>query len=175
MRGAKVPAYLYPAPSLKLSVPYVFAWRRGELLQLFICFEIFIPKKMSTCFLESKDCSGCGHFSGVSAPISLLECQDDVSSHLKYYHLSSKILEYELILFRSGHFGLEMGKLKQMFVCSKHRNALGKHWKCGKSTCQHPEHKGKCEAVKGDRVFNARLARDVFEVYGIIVAVGSRE
>ena len=74
---------------------------------------------MSTCFLESRDCSGCGHFSGVSAPISLLECQDDVSSHLKYYHLSSKILEYELILFRSGHFGLEMGKLKQMFVCSK--------------------------------------------------------
>ena len=100
---------------------------------------------MSTCFLESRDCSGCGHFSGVSAPISLLECQDDVSSHLKYYHLSSKILEYELILFRSGHFGLEMGKLKQMFVCSKHRNALGKHWKCGKSTCQHPEHKGKRE------------------------------
>ena len=98
-----------------------------------------------------------------------------LSWNAKYYHLSSKILECELILFRSGHFGLEMGKLKQMFVCSKHRNALGKHWKCGKSTCQHPEHKGKCEALKGDRVFNARLARDVFEVYGITVAVGSRQ
>ena len=56
--------------------------------------------------------------SAVSAPISLPECQDDVSSYLKYYHLSSKILEYELILFRSGHFDLEMGKLKQTFFCS---------------------------------------------------------
>ena len=70
---------------------------------------------MSTCSLKSRDCSVCGHFSRVSAPISLLECHDGVSSYLKYYHLSSKILEYELILFRSGHFDLEMGKLKQMF------------------------------------------------------------
>ena len=161
-------------PSLELrSCPTcLLGGEESSVIHMF--WEIY-PRKICTCFLESRDCSGCGHFSGVSAPISLLECQDDVSSHLKYYHLSSKILEYELILFRSGHFGLEMGKLKQMFVCSKHRNALGKHWKCGKSTCQHPEHKGKCEAVKGDRVFNARLARDVFEVYGIIVAVGSRE
>ena len=39
---------------------------------------------------------------GISALISLLECRDDVSSHLKYYQLSSEILEYKLILFRSG-------------------------------------------------------------------------
>ena len=131
-------------PSLELrSCPTcLLGGEESSVIHMF--WEIY-PRKICTCFLESRDCSGCGHFSGVSAPISLLECQDDVSSHLKYYHLSSKILEYELILFRSGHFGLEMGKLKQMFVCSKHRNALGKHWKCGKSTCQHPEHKGKWE------------------------------
>ena len=41
---------------------------------------------------------------GISALISLLECQNDVSSHLKYYQLSSEILDYKLILFRSGHF-----------------------------------------------------------------------
>ena len=29
---------------------------------------------------------------------------DDVSSYLKYYQLSSEILDYKLILFRSGHF-----------------------------------------------------------------------
>ena len=131
-------------PSLELrSCPTcLLGGEESSVIHMF--WEIY-PRKICTCFLESRDCSGCGHFSGVSAPISLLECQDDVSSYLKYYHLSSKILEYELILFRSGHFGLEMGKLKQMFVCSKHRNALGKHWKCGKSTCQHPEHKGKWE------------------------------
>ena len=40
--------------------------------------------------------------------ISLLECRDDVSSHMKYYQLSSEILEYKLFLFHSGHFGLDM-------------------------------------------------------------------
>ena len=32
------------------------------------------------------------------------ECRDDVASYLKYYQLSSEILDYKLILFRSGHF-----------------------------------------------------------------------
>ena len=119
MRGAMVPAYLYPAPSLKLRLcPTCLLGGEESYFSYSYVLRYLSQKKMSTCFLESKDCSGCGHFSGVSAPISLLECQDDVSSHLKYYHLSSKILEYELILFRSGHFDLEMGKLKQMFFCS---------------------------------------------------------
>ena len=30
--------------------------------------------------------------------------RDDVSSQLKYFQLSSEILDYKLILFRSGHF-----------------------------------------------------------------------
>ena len=80
--------------------------------------------------MESKDCSGCGYQSGASVQISLLECQDDVSSHLKY-HLSSEILEYESILLRSGHFGSVNEKIKRKFACSK----IGKHRKCGKSTC----------------------------------------
>ena len=40
---------------------------------------------------------------------------------------------------------------------------------------QHPEHKGKLEGVKGDRVFNVRLSKDVFDVFGIIIPIGSRE
>ena len=47
---------------------------------------------------------------GISALISLLECWDDVSSHLKYYQLSSEILDYKLILFRSGQFDHDMEK-----------------------------------------------------------------
>lgn len=130
---------------------------------------------MSACFMESKDTSGCGDFRGEKTLSSLLECRDDVSSHLKRFHLSKGLLEYELILFRAGHFGLSEERIKNMFVCPKHRNSLGKYWNCTKSVCQHPEHRGKREAVKGDRVFNANLARDVFEVFGITVAVGSRE
>ena len=34
--------------------------------------------------------------------------RDKVSSHLKYYQLSSEILKYKLILFRSGHFDHDM-------------------------------------------------------------------
>ena len=37
--------------------------------------------------------------------------RDDVSSHLKYYQLFREILEYKLILFRSGHFDHDMEKI----------------------------------------------------------------
>lgn len=150
----------------------MFVCWRGELLTCVL--ETSLPK-MSACFMESKDTSGCGDFRGEKTLSSLLECRDDVSSHLKRFHLSKGLLEYELILFRAGHFGLSEERIKNMFVCPKHRNSLGKYWNCTKSVCQHPEHRGKREAVKGDRVFNANLARDVFEVFGITVAVGSRE
>ena len=36
--------------------------------------------------------------------------RDNISSHLKYYQLSSETLEYKLILFRSGHFDHDMEK-----------------------------------------------------------------
>ena len=61
----------------------------------------------------------------ISALISLLESRDDVSSHLKYYQLSSEILEYKLSLFWSSHLGLDMEKIKQVLECSKHRNTFG--------------------------------------------------
>ena len=51
--------------------------------------------------------------------------RDDVSSYLKYYQLSSEILDYKLILFRSGHFDHDiMEKIQQLLVCSKHPNTL---------------------------------------------------
>ena len=36
--------------------------------------------------------------------------RDDVSSYLKYYQLSSEILDYKLILFRSGQFDHDVEK-----------------------------------------------------------------
>ena len=51
--------------------------------------------------------------------------RDDVSSYLKYYQLFSEILDYKLILFRSGHFDHDiMEKIQQLLVCSKHPNTL---------------------------------------------------
>ena len=62
---------------------------------------------------------------GISALISLLECRDDVSSHLKYYQLSSEIFEFKLTLFSSGQLGPDMEKIKQFLECSKHRKIFG--------------------------------------------------
>jgi len=132
--------------------------------------------KIAVCFLESKDGSGCGDFRGANALTSLLECHDDISAHLKHFHLPNEdVLEYQMILARAGHFCLREEKVREMFVCPKHQGRLGKYWYCNKSVCQHPEHKGKLEGVKGDRVFNVQLAKDVFDVFGIIIAIGSRE
>ena len=142
MRGAKVPAYLYPAPSLKLMLCHTCLLGGEESYFSYSYVLRYLSQKK--CLLVSWK-ARIVVVAGISAEFQprYLSWNARTTYHLKYYHLSSKILEYELILFRSGHFGLEMGKLKQMFVCSKHRNALGKHWKCGKSTCQHPEHKRK--------------------------------
>ena len=43
---------------------------------------------------------------------------------LKYYQLSSQILEYKLSLFWSGHFGPDMEKIKQLSKCFSHRNTF---------------------------------------------------
>ena len=51
--------------------------------------------------MGSKDWSGL---------ISHLECRDDISSYLKYYQLSSEILDYKLMLFRSGQFDHDIEK-----------------------------------------------------------------
>ena len=54
--------------------------------------------------------SACG-FGGGGVGVQIHCDRDDVSSHLKYYQLSSEILEYKLILFRSGHFDHDMEKI----------------------------------------------------------------
>ena len=46
--------------------------------------------KMAVCFVESKGRSGCGDFKGVNTLTSLHECRDDVSAHLKRFHLSNE-------------------------------------------------------------------------------------
>ena len=58
-----------------------------------------------------------------------------------------------------------------MFVCPRHRGNLGAYWKCPTSAWQYPDHKGKQEAVKRDRVFNVQTAKDIFKIFG----VGSRK
>ena len=152
----------------------LIGFRRNERYVYDVCGMSLA--KMPVCFMESRDGNDCGDFRGVNALTPLIECRDDISAHLKRFHLSNEdVLEYHLILARAGHFCLRDEKVGEMFVCPKHRGGLGKYWYRTKSVCQHPEHKGKLEGVKGDRVFNVRLSKDVFDVFGIIIPIGSRE
>ena len=64
-------------------------------------FQIELVTKYDTMVGGSKSAKG--------GPYPLLH-RDDISRHLKYYQLSSEILDYKLILFRSGHFDHDMEK-----------------------------------------------------------------
>ena len=52
--------------------------------------------------------------------------RDDVSSYLKYYQLSSEILDYKIILFRSGQFDRHdmEKKCNSYWYVPKHLNTL---------------------------------------------------
>ena len=124
--------------------------------------------------MESKDGSGCSDFWGVNTLTPLTECRDNISAHLKRFRLPSEedVLEYQLILTWAGHFCFREEKVGEM--CAR---SIEVGWENSgtESICQHPEHKGKLKGVIGDRVFNVQLSRDVFEVFGIIIPIGSRE
>ena len=59
--------------------------------------------------------------------IFLRECVGEISNHLRRCHLSREnVTEIDLILARAGLFDLGASKVKEMTVCPKHRNNLGR-------------------------------------------------
>ena len=124
--------------------------------------------------MKTKDSSGSGEFRGQKSLTSLLECTSDISCQLRRCNLSREnISEYQLILNRADQFHLSEGNA-EMSVCPRHRGKLGAYWKYPTTACQCPDHKRKQEAVKGDRVFNVEMARDIFQDFGVTIPVGSR-
>ena len=80
-----------------------------------------------SCFLRVGDSGACGEWRGKSEVVRLLECKDDISIHLRAFHLSREnIEEWQLILARVGLFTLEEEKIKEMWICRRHRHTLGK-------------------------------------------------
>ena len=91
--------------------------------------------------MKSKDCFGRGYFSPDFSPgiprrrIESFEVLPAIQPNPR--------VQVKFVLVRS--FWSRYGKNKtviEMFYTSEH---FRKHWKCGES---HPEHEGKCEAVK---------------------------
>jgi len=90
----------------------------------------------------------CGPNRGDESIIFLRECVGEISNHLRRCHLSREnVTEIDLILARAGLFDLSASKVKEMTVCPKHRNNLGRYWQSPR-TCQYPEHAGKFKKLK---------------------------
>jgi hypothetical protein len=122
-----------------------------------------------------KDGAGCGEFMGQDNLERLSNCNQDVSAHLRRYHLSKESLsEYDLILLRAEFLNVATSQLENMLVCSSHRGNLGVHWR-GRTVCQYPEHKGTQERAKCDRAFTLKLVKEVNNIFEVIVPIGSRE
>ena len=102
-----------------------------------------------SCFLNGKYFSECGKSRRRTELVRLVECQDDMTIHLRTYHLSSdKLSEWQLIVARTGLFNLEKGQTDQMWICPKHRYDLGKGWRKSKTVCQYPKHSGETTRKK---------------------------
>ena len=91
------------------------------------------------------------------------------------YHLSmGNVCEMDLILARAGLLELADDQIKNMTVCPVHRYTLGKYWQAPK-TCQYPKHHGKKMEISGTHVINFKTAREIKNIFGEAVPVGSRQ
>ena len=109
--------------------------------------------------------------------ISLLQCNDSIDSHLASIHLSREnITEGQLILARAGLFDLDESRVAQMSVCAKHRHTYGKFWR-PRTACQYPAHQGRLgrsqKGAKGRYSVNLEMAKAIYQMYGVLVQVGS--
>ena len=102
-------------------------------------------------------------------------CNADINSHLMNHHLSKEnVCGMALTLARAGLLELTDDQIKNMTVCPVHRYTLGKYWQAPK-TCQYPKHHGKKMAIAGTHVINFKTAREIKNIFGEAVPVGSRK
>ena len=117
----------------------------------------------------------CGKCRGESGITPLEQCDENIESHLPSCHLTrSSFKEYELILTRAGLFDLPDEEIRSMTVCPTHRYNLGRYCR-PRLTCQHPSHSGPLRRCKGIDVFNLKISKDISQVFGVLVPVGSRK
>ena len=134
--------------------------------------------KTVKCFLSFRNANTCGGFKGNQDLVLLSECQNDLTAHLQQCHLSKEGInsERELIMMRAGFLYRTEQQFQTMFVCPRHQANLGKYWgnQSRRSACQYPEHRGKkTKGGKNDRVVSVKLAREVQQIYAVIIPVGS--
>ncbi|CAB4006105.1 Hypothetical predicted protein [Paramuricea clavata] len=75
---------------------------------------------------------------------------------------------------RAGFLYPTEQQFQTMFVCPRHRANLGEYWgnQSRSSAWQYPEHRGKKKGVKNDRVVSVKIAREVQQMFAVIIPVG---
>lgn len=115
----------------------------------------------------------CGPNRGEEKIIFLRECVGEISNHLRRCHLSREnATEIDIILAWSGLFDLSASKVKEMTVCAKHRNNLGRYWQSPR-TCQYPEDAGKFKKIEEGIVINLKTFKEIYTIFGKTAQVGS--
>ena len=116
---------------------------------------------------------GCGEFTGEVKLVSLSQCNNDITAHLRRCHLAKEnITESELILQRAGYLDKTAQQAEKMFVCPRHRANLGKDWgnPTGRTACRYPDHKGKQTCVKSDIGVTVKITREVMGGFGVAIS-----
>ena len=140
------------------------------------CARITFADRMAAfCSFSAITGGKCGSHRGCVDFVCLNICNADISSELMNHHLSREnVCEMDLILARAGLLELTDDQIKNMTVCPVHRYTLGKYWQAPK-TCQYPKHHGKKMAIAGTHVIYFKTAREIKNIFGEAVPVGSRK
>lgn len=133
-----------------------------------------------TCSFKDAARSVCGQ----GSIIPLLKCKNDSTEYLKKLGITERrglgdsvITEQEIILNRSGFFGLTEHDIKGFTICHKHRLYLTVQWPGTKrKTCAYPTHNGK-RAIQSSRPrrVTKTMSEELFLVFGDKVPLGSGE
>lgn len=130
----------------------------------------------SKCSFSELRKSSCGDFRGCPFVVkNLLECKDDIESHLRSCHLSKligNVEEHDLILMRAGKFDLSTHQRECYSICPKHRHNLGRNWRPLR-TCQYPLHSGARKKLKNRDVVNVQMSKNIQTIFGVTVPIGS--
>ena len=105
--------------------------------------------------------------------VHFLDCQKDVSAHLRYFKVTVKgvnVNEQDLILYRAGLFDVDTASRQLLLICKHHRDSLGTYWKTTSEKCAYPVHSSKC---KGDRAIDFKTSKEIFFLYQLLIPVGS--
>lgn len=127
-----------------------------------------MTKKCSFGFL-----SPCSTSAEENSLFQIRACLKSTRNHLRNLNceFDRDIPEGLLILYRSGLYSVDSSVLKY-FICEKHRDELGTHWRRSQRTCQAPSHPNH-SAAKVERGFQAAVCKQLWMSQRRIIPVGA--